>query len=117
MKALFSEIRGAVMSTLILAVVCCGLYPLIVFAVAQTAFRDQANGSLLVDAKGVVREDRWPRLAASYHGSGCTLAAALAARLALGDKVPEAARAAQEFTWRALEQGFRPGSGQHLPRR
>ena len=71
----------------------------------------------LHDAQGVVREDRWPRLAASYHGSGCTLASALAARLALGDAVPEAARAAQAFTWRALEQGFRPGSGQHLPRR
>jgi len=71
----------------------------------------------LHDAQGVVREDRWPRLAASYHGSGCTLASALAARLALGDAVPEAARAAQAFTWRALEQGFRPGSGQRLPRR
>ena len=71
----------------------------------------------LHDASGVVREDRWPRLAASYHGSGCTLAAALAARLALGDAVPAAARTAQEYTWRALEQGFRPGSGQHLPRR
>ena len=71
----------------------------------------------LHDAKGVVREDRWPRLAASYHGSGCTLAAALAARLALGDAVPVAARAAQEYTWRALERGFRPGNGQHLPRR
>jgi hydroxymethylpyrimidine/phosphomethylpyrimidine kinase len=71
----------------------------------------------LHDADGVVREDRWPRLAASYHGSGCTLASAIAARLALGDAVPEAVRAAQDYTWRALERGFRPGSGQHLPRR
>jgi hydroxymethylpyrimidine/phosphomethylpyrimidine kinase len=71
----------------------------------------------LHDAKGVVREDRWPRLAAIYHGSGCTLASAIAARLALGDAVPEAVRAAQDYTWRALERGFRPGSGQHLPRR
>ena len=66
-------------------------------------------------AGGMVREDRWPRLPGSYHGSGCTLAAALAARLALGDAVPQAARAAQEFTWRALERGFKPGGGQHLP--
>ncbi len=66
-------------------------------------------------ARGLVREDRWPRLPGSYHGSGCTLAAALAARLALGDAVPLAARAAQEFTWRALERGFKPGDGQHLP--
>jgi len=66
-------------------------------------------------AGGLVREDRWPRLPGSYHGSGCTLAAALAARLALGDTMPQAARAAQEFTWRALERGFKPGDGQHLP--
>lgn len=71
----------------------------------------------LHDADGVVREDRWPRLDASYHGSGCTLASAIAARLALGDAVPEAVRAAQDYTWRALERGFKPGSGQHLPRR
>ena len=55
MKDLFSEIRGAVMSTLVLAVVCCGLYPLVVFGIGQLAFRDKANGSLIVDANGVVR--------------------------------------------------------------
>jgi len=66
-------------------------------------------------AGGVVREDRWRRLPGSYHGSGCTLASAIAARLAHGDAVSDAVRAAQDFTWRALERGFRPGSGQHLP--
>lgn len=66
-------------------------------------------------AQGVLREDRWPRLPASYHGSGCTLAAAIAARLAHGDPVPEAVRAAQDYTWRALARGFRPASGQYLP--
>lgn len=71
----------------------------------------------LYDASGVVREDRWPRLPASYHGSGCTLASALAAQLARGFPVPEAARAAQEFTWRALKAGFKPGAGQSLPNR
>ena len=69
----------------------------------------------LHDARGVVREDRWPRLPGSYHGSGCTLAAAIAARLAHGDAVPEAVRAAQDYTWHALARGFRPASGQHLP--
>jgi K+-transporting ATPase ATPase C chain len=54
MKALFSDIRGAVMSTLILAVVCCGLYPLVVFGIAQTVFHHQANGSLIVDQDGTV---------------------------------------------------------------
>jgi K+-transporting ATPase ATPase C chain len=54
MKKLFSELRSAVMVTLVLAVVCCGLYPLVVFGVAQVFFRDQANGSLIVDADGTV---------------------------------------------------------------
>jgi hydroxymethylpyrimidine/phosphomethylpyrimidine kinase len=71
----------------------------------------------LHDAQGVVREDRWPRLAGSYHGSGCTLASAIAARLAHGDAVPEAVRAAQDYTWHALARGFRPANGQHLPSR
>ena len=54
MKAFFSEIRGAVMSTLILAVICCGLYPLIVFGISQALFHDKANGSLIVDQNGIV---------------------------------------------------------------
>ena len=55
MKTLFPELRGAVMSTLILAVVCCGLYPLVVFGIAQVAFHDQANGSLIVEKDGTIR--------------------------------------------------------------
>jgi K+-transporting ATPase ATPase C chain len=55
MKALFSEIRGAVFATLILAIVCCGLYPLVVFGISQMLFHDKANGSLIVDQDGTVR--------------------------------------------------------------
>jgi K+-transporting ATPase ATPase C chain len=55
MKELFAEIRGAVVVTLVLAVVCCGLYPLVVFGIAQIAFPNKANGSLIVDSSGVVR--------------------------------------------------------------
>jgi hydroxymethylpyrimidine/phosphomethylpyrimidine kinase len=66
---------------------------------------------------GIVRADRWPRLAGSYHGSGCTLASAIAAALANGLGVPEAVRDAQEYTWQALAGGFRPGMGQLLPDR
>jgi hydroxymethylpyrimidine/phosphomethylpyrimidine kinase len=71
----------------------------------------------LYDAGGVVREDRWQRLAGSYHGSGCTLASALAAAIANGRPVAAAVHDAQEFTWHALAAGFRPGKGQFLPRR
>src|SRR5262245_46112881 len=55
MKALFSEMRGALMATLILAAVCCGVYPLVVFGIAQVAFPGKANGSLIVDEDGTVR--------------------------------------------------------------
>src|SRR5580765_5462007 len=55
MKDLFAEIRRAVMSTIILAVICCGVYPLVVFGIAQAAFHDKANGSLIVDKDGAVR--------------------------------------------------------------
>src|SRR5258706_3136750 len=71
----------------------------------------------LYDADGKVREDRWPRLPGSYHGSGCTLASACAANLAHGLAIGDAVRAAQEFTWQSLSAGFRPADGQFIPRR
>jgi len=71
----------------------------------------------LYGSRGVVRSDRWPRLPGSYHGSGCTLASAIAAHLALGCAVDEAVAQAQEYTWQALQAGFRPGMGQFLPNR
>ena len=55
MKELFSEIRGAVLATLIIAIVCCGLYPLVVFGISQALFRGNANGSLILDKDGTVR--------------------------------------------------------------
>ena len=71
----------------------------------------------LYDAGGLVREDRWQRLPGRYHGSGCTLASAVAAALANGRGVPEAVREAQAYTWQALAAGFRTGAGQLLPNR
>jgi K+-transporting ATPase ATPase C chain len=55
MKALFQDLRSSVMAVLILAVVCCGVYPLVVLVAAQTLFHDKANGSLIVDESGTVR--------------------------------------------------------------
>lgn len=54
MKNLFSEIRPAIVSTLILAVVCCGLYPLVVTGISKVAFADKANGSLILDKDGTI---------------------------------------------------------------
>jgi K+-transporting ATPase ATPase C chain len=55
MKEFFSQLRGAIMSTVVLAVVCCGIYPLVVDGLGQVLFADKANGSLIVDSKGVIR--------------------------------------------------------------
>ncbi len=71
----------------------------------------------LYGERGLVRSDNWPRLPGIYHGSGCTLAAAIAALLANGLPMEEAVREAQEYTWEALKYGFRPGMGQHIPDR
>jgi hydroxymethylpyrimidine/phosphomethylpyrimidine kinase len=66
---------------------------------------------------GVLRADTWQRLPGSFHGSGCTLAAALAANLARGLEIGDAVYEAQDYTWQALAHAFRPGMGQHLPDR
>lgn len=71
----------------------------------------------LYGQQGVIRSDSWERLPGSYHGSGCTLASAIAATLANGLDIPEAVREAQEYTWQTLNSGFRPGMGQHIPDR
>ncbi len=59
----------------------------------------------------------WPRLEHSYHGSGCTLAAAIAGYLSHHLTVRDAVQQAQRFTWESLSHGTRMGFGQHLPNR
>ncbi len=71
----------------------------------------------LYNSDGALRSDSWPRLPGSYHGSGCTLASALAATIANDVEMQEAVRDAQEYTWQTLKLAFRPGMGQHIPDR
>jgi K+-transporting ATPase ATPase C chain len=54
MKEFLSLLRGAIMSTFMLAVVCCGLYPVVVYGLGR-AFAEKADGSLIIDSKGVIR--------------------------------------------------------------
>lgn len=46
------------MSTLVLALMCCGFYPIAVWGIAQAVFKDKANGSLIIDSNGMVRGSR-----------------------------------------------------------
>lgn len=68
---------------------------------------------------------RWARLAQEYHGSGCTLAAALAGFIAqsssasalLDEAMPSIAYHAQDYAWRCLQAAYPAGGGQWLPDR
>ncbi len=71
----------------------------------------------LYSAEGMLRRDSWERLPGSYHGSGCTLASAIAGCLAGGASVEDAVRDAQDYTWNTLKNGFRAGMGQPIPDR
>ncbi len=64
-----------------------------------------------------LREWNWPRLEFEYHGSGCTLASAIAAGIAHGLEMEQALEQAQQFVINSLRAGFRPGHGQHIPDR
>lgn len=58
-----------------------------------------------------------PRLPGSYHGSGCTLAAAAALQLARGASVPTAVEAALDYCQQSLDRARRLGKGQLYPQR
>lgn len=54
MKDMISQFRGALVSTFVFAIILCGFYPLVVWGIGQVAFKDQANGSLILDKDGKV---------------------------------------------------------------
>lgn len=59
----------------------------------------------------------WPRLPEVYHGSGCSLASAIASLLAQGRPLEQAVGDAQAWLHRALRQAWQPGGGQYVPDR
>lgn len=66
---------------------------------------------------GRVIASDWERLPGDYHGSGCTLASACAARLALGQSLPEAVAGALDYTWHSLRHALVTGHCQYTPDR
>ena len=76
-----------------------------------------ASGGDVVDVfadAGGLHEITHPRLKVDAHGTGCTLASAIAARLALGDDLRDACTGASDYIHRALVRGYRPGRGDVL---
>ncbi|MFP5390292.1 MAG: hydroxymethylpyrimidine/phosphomethylpyrimidine kinase [Gammaproteobacteria bacterium] len=63
------------------------------------------------------RSWRWPRLPGEFHGSGCTLAAAIAGQLACGQPLEAALERAQAYTHGTLAHAFAIAPGQLIPRR
>jgi hydroxymethylpyrimidine/phosphomethylpyrimidine kinase len=59
----------------------------------------------------------WARLPGSFHGSGCTLAAAAAGLLAIGKEMEEALELAQAYSQKALESAYPIADGQWIPNR
>jgi hydroxymethylpyrimidine/phosphomethylpyrimidine kinase len=59
----------------------------------------------------------WPRLHGEFHGSGCTLASAIAALLAQGRSVPDAIDIAQAYAHQTLEYSYEVADGQRIPNR
>lgn len=68
---------------------------------------------IAIDARGR-REIAHPRLRLEAHGTGCTLASAVAANIVLGCDLPDACIAASDYVHRALRSGYRPGRGDIL---
>ena len=54
MNSFVSQLRGAIVSTAVLGAVTCGAYPLLVTGISRTAFKDNADGSLIKDSSGQV---------------------------------------------------------------
>ena len=59
----------------------------------------------------------WPRLDGEFHGSGCTLAAAIAGRFALGHNAPRALSLAQDYVQQCLRKAYAIAPGQAIPSR
>jgi hydroxymethylpyrimidine/phosphomethylpyrimidine kinase len=78
---------------------------------------EQVQNRWYAQAGAAAEVFHWQRLPHSYHGSGCTLASAVAGLLAQGLDGFNAVNEAQEFVWQSLQAGFKLGGGQHQPER
>ena len=59
----------------------------------------------------------WPRLAGGFHGSGCTLASAITACLAIGQDMQQALSTSQRWVQVSLSNAYSIADGQRIPAR
>jgi len=78
---------------------------------------EQHIDNALASPETVIAHEKFERIEAIFAGAGDTLTAALAALLATGMDLPEAASEALHYLDRCLDEGFRPGMGQVIPDR
>ena len=86
----------------------------------DTPASDEASDQVhhqLMQSSGEQTAFHYPRLPHNYHGSGCTLATAIATQLAHQTPLSEAIQQALDYSWKSIDNGFQPGSGQHFPNR
>ncbi len=60
---------------------------------------------------------QWPRYAGMFHGSGCTLASAIAGQLACGQNMQQALETAQSYCAQSLQHAYAIATGQLIPER
>lgn len=65
----------------------------------------------------LIQTFHYQRLPDEYHGSGCTLAASLAALIARQTSIIEASQQALDYTYKSLTHAHAPGAGQLIPDR
>ncbi len=73
--------------------------------------------NLLYQPDCTVQISQWQRLPGEFHGSGCTLASAIAAGFAQGMEPLNAIQQAQDYTWNCIRHSYQTGTGQLNPDR
>jgi K+-transporting ATPase ATPase C chain len=54
MKTILIDIKNTIIATIVLGIICCGIYPVVVWGLGQALFHHAANGSLIVGKDGKI---------------------------------------------------------------
>jgi len=72
----------------------------------------QQINNQLFHQQHLINSYQWPRQVGEFHGTGCTLASAIACFIALTESIPKAVEHAQAYTDRAVKNAHQVGKGQ-----